>query len=42
MAGMIESYSKLKVCAMILQTEGVNQSEIHRRSVSVYGLNVFS
>jgi hypothetical protein len=44
MAGVMENYSKFEVCAVIwfLQAEGVSQSEIHCRSVRVYGQNVFS
>jgi transposase len=44
MAGVIENYSKFEVYAVarFLQAEGVSQSEIHRRLVSVYGQNVFS
>jgi hypothetical protein len=43
MAGRIENYSKFEVCMVVrfLQAEGVSQSEIHRRLVSVYGQKVF-
>jgi transposase len=44
MAGVIENYSKFEVRAVVrfLHAEGVSQSEIHHRLVSVYGQNVFS
>jgi hypothetical protein len=44
MAGVIENYSKFEVLAVdrSLQVEGMSQSEIHRRSVTVYGENAFS
>jgi hypothetical protein len=44
MAGVTENYSKIEVGAVIrfLQAEGVSQSEIRRRSLSVYGQKVFS
>jgi hypothetical protein len=44
MASVIENYSKFEVRGVVrfLQAEGVSQSEIHRRLVSVYGQNVFS
>jgi hypothetical protein len=44
MAGVIENYSKFEVRAVVrfLQADGVSQSEVHLRLVSVYGQNVFS
>jgi hypothetical protein len=44
MAGMMENYLKFEVHAVVrfLQAEGVSQTKIHRRLVSVYGQNVFS
>jgi hypothetical protein len=39
MAGVIENYSKFEVRPVVrfLQTEGVSQSEIQHRLVSIYG-----
>jgi hypothetical protein len=44
MAGVIENDSKLEVGAVVrfLQAEGLSESKIHHRLVSVYGQNVFS
>jgi hypothetical protein len=44
MAGVSENYSTFEVRAAVrfLQGERVSQGEIHRRLVSVYGVNVFS
>jgi hypothetical protein len=44
MAGAFENYSKFEVSMVVrfLQAEGMSQSKIHRRLVSVYGQNVFS
>jgi hypothetical protein len=44
MAGVIENYSKFEVRAVVRfwQVEGVSQSEIHRRLMSVYGQKFFS
>jgi hypothetical protein len=44
MADVIENDSKFEVHAVVrfYQAEGVSQSEIHRRLVSVYDQNVFS
>jgi hypothetical protein len=44
MACVVENYSKIEVLAVVgfLQAEGVSQSEINRRLVSVYGWNVSS
>jgi hypothetical protein len=44
MAGMIENYSKFVICTVVrlLQVEGVSQSKIHLRLMSVCGQNVFS
>jgi hypothetical protein len=41
---VIENYSKSEVCVVVrfLHAEGVSQSEIHRRLVSVYSEEVFS
>jgi hypothetical protein len=43
MIGVTENYSKFEVRAVVrfLQSEGLSQSEIHRRTVSVYGQNIF-
>jgi hypothetical protein len=44
MSTVIENYSKFEVRTVVrfLQAEGVSQSKIHRRLMSVYGQNVFS
>jgi hypothetical protein len=44
MDGAIEYYSKSEVCTVVrfLQAEGMSQSEINRRLVTVYGQKVFS
>lgn len=44
MAGVTGNYSKFEVCTVVrfLQAEGVSQSKIHCRLVSVYGQKVFS
>jgi hypothetical protein len=44
MASVVKYYSKFEICTVVrfLQAEGVSQSKIHHRLVSVYNQNVFS
>jgi hypothetical protein len=44
MGGVTENYSKIEVRAVVrfLQAEGVTESEINSRLLSVYGQKVFS